>query len=161
MDKLLYICSSLLFTVIFVIVIIWGGGGASLVAQTVKHMPTMQETRVQSLGWEDPLEKEMAPHSSVLAWKIPWTEEPGRLQFRGSQSWTRLSNFTFTFTFYHEAYRILIPNQGSNLCCLQHKLRVLTTEQPGKSHDSFLHKTPQFLKLFKCFLLLQTEKSLG
>ena len=45
----------------------------------VKHLTAMQETRVQSLGWEDPLEKKMATHSSVLAWKIPWTEEPGRL----------------------------------------------------------------------------------
>ena len=52
---------------------------ASLMAQTVKHLPTMRETRVRSLGWEDPLEKEMAPHSSTLTWKIPWTEEPGRL----------------------------------------------------------------------------------
>ena len=49
----------------------------SLVAQTVKHLPTMWETRVWSLGWEDPLEKEMATHSSILAWRIPWTEEPG------------------------------------------------------------------------------------
>ena len=52
---------------------------ASLVAQTVKRLSTMQETRVQSLGQEDPLEKEMATHSITLAWKIPWTEEPGRL----------------------------------------------------------------------------------
>jgi len=50
------------------------------VAQTVKHLPIMLETRVQSLGREHPLEKEMATHSSTLAWKIPWTEEPGRLQ---------------------------------------------------------------------------------
>ena len=54
-------------------------------AQTVKCLPTMRETRVQSLGQEDPLEKEMAPHSSILAWKIPWTEEPGGLQSMGSQ----------------------------------------------------------------------------
>ena len=54
-------------------------GYGRLVAQTVKHLPTMRETRVQSLGWEDLLEKEMATHSSILAWKIPWTEEPGRL----------------------------------------------------------------------------------
>ena len=54
--------------------------GASLVAQMVKRLPAMQETRLQSLGWEDLLEKEMATHSSILAWKIPWTEEPGRLQ---------------------------------------------------------------------------------
>ena len=58
---------------------------ASLVAQTVKCLPTMRETWVQSLGQEDALEKEMAIHSSILAWKIPWTEEPGGLQFIGSQ----------------------------------------------------------------------------
>ena len=69
---------------------------ASLVAQMVKRLPTMQETRVQSLGREDPLEKEMATHSSILAWKIPQTEDPGRLQSMGSQSWTRLNDFTFT-----------------------------------------------------------------
>ena len=57
----------------------------SLVAQTVKRLPTMQETRVRSLGWEGPLEKEMAIHSSTLAWKIPWMEEHGRLQSMGSQ----------------------------------------------------------------------------
>ena len=54
-------------------------------AQMVKRLSTMWETRVQSLGWEDPLEKEMAIHSSTIAWKIPWTEEPGRLQSMGSQ----------------------------------------------------------------------------
>ena len=56
-----------------------------LVAQMVKHLSTMQETGVQSLGWEDPLEKEMATHSSTIAWKTPWTEEPGRLQSMESQ----------------------------------------------------------------------------
>ena len=61
-----------------------------LVAQTVKHLPIMQETRVQSLGGEDLLEKEMATHSSILAWKIPWMVEPGRLQSKGS----RLGDFT-------------------------------------------------------------------
>ena len=54
-------------------------------AQRVKHLPAMQEAWVRSLGWEDPLEKEMAIHSSILAWKIPWTEEPGRLQSMGPQ----------------------------------------------------------------------------
>ena len=54
-------------------------------AQTIKRLPTMQETQVQSLGWEDLLEKAMATHSSILAWKIPWMEEPGRLQSMGSQ----------------------------------------------------------------------------
>ena len=56
-----------------------------MVAQTVKHLSTMRETRVQSLGWEDPLEKKMAIHSRTIAWKIPWTGEPGRLQPMGSQ----------------------------------------------------------------------------
>ena len=54
----------------------------------------MQDTQVQSLGWEDPLEKEMATHSSTFAWKIPWMEEPGGLQSMGLQSHIRLSNFT-------------------------------------------------------------------
>ena len=58
---------------------------ASLVAQTVKRLPAMWETWVRSLGRENPLEKEMATHSSTVAWKIPWTEEPGRLQSIGSQ----------------------------------------------------------------------------
>ena len=55
----------------------------SLVAQTVKHLSTMQETWVRALGWKDPLEKETAIHSSTFAWKIPWTEEPGMLQSMG------------------------------------------------------------------------------
>ena len=58
---------------------------ASPVAQTVKNPPAMQETWVQFLGWEDPLEKGMATHSSILAWRIPWTEEPGGLQSMGPQ----------------------------------------------------------------------------
>ena len=58
---------------------------ASLVAERLKCLPAMQEARVRSLGWEDPLEKEMATHSSIIAWRIPWKEEPGRLQSMGSQ----------------------------------------------------------------------------
>ena len=61
----------------------------SSVAQTVKNLPAMQETWVQSLGQEDPLEKGMATHSSVLAWRIPWTEEPGGLQ---SMGWQRVKH---------------------------------------------------------------------
>ena len=59
-------------------------------AQTVKHLSTMRETGVRSLGWEDPLEKEMAIHSRTIAWKIPWTEEPGRLAIAHgvAKSWT-------------------------------------------------------------------------
>ena len=69
----------------------------SLVAQTVKRLPTMRETWVQSLGREDLLEKEMATHSSIFAWKIPWTEKPGGLQSMGLQ---RVGH-DFTFTFMH------------------------------------------------------------
>ena len=61
--------------------VIW----TSLVAQTLKNLPVMQETWVQSLGWEDPLEEGMGTHSSIVAWKTPWTEEPGRLQSMGLQ----------------------------------------------------------------------------
>ena len=64
-------------------------------AQTLRSLPVTWETPVQSLGWEDPLEKEMATHSSILAWKIQWMEEPGRLQSMGvAKSQTRLSDFT-------------------------------------------------------------------
>ena len=59
--------------------------GASLVAQMVKNLPALRETWVQFLGWEDFLKKGMATHSSILAWRIPWTEEPGRLQSMGLQ----------------------------------------------------------------------------
>ena len=57
-------------------------------AQTVKNLPPRQETQVQSLGWEDPLEKQMATHSSIVAWRIPWMEDPGGLQSMGLQSST-------------------------------------------------------------------------
>ena len=65
-----------------------------MVAQMEKRLPAMWETRVQFLGREDPLEKDMTIHSSILAWKIPWTEEPDRLQSMGLQSRTQLSDFT-------------------------------------------------------------------
>ena len=61
----------------------------------VKYLSTMREIRIQSLGWEDPLEKEMAIHSSTIAWEIPWIEEPGRLQSMGSQRVGHDCDFTF------------------------------------------------------------------
>ena len=68
-------------------------------AQSVKNLPAMQETQVQSLGWEDPLEKEMATHSSIFAWGIPWTEKPGGLQSLGLQELDMtLSNQTTTIS---------------------------------------------------------------
>ena len=85
----------------------------------VKRLPTMRETQVQSLGQEDLLEKEMATHSSILAWKIPWTEEPGGLQSMGSQSWTPLSNFTFAFRgIKYFVFIIFIQNVSNYEVCL-------------------------------------------
>ena len=66
----------------------------------VKSLPAMRENRVQTLGWEDPLEKEMATHFRILVWRIPWTEEPGRLQFMGVQR-VRYDSSTGTFTLFH------------------------------------------------------------
>ena len=71
---------------------------ASLVAQRLKHLLAMQETQVRSLGWEDPLEKEMATHSSILAWRIPWTEEPGGLQSTGSKESDTTERLNFHFS---------------------------------------------------------------
>ena len=79
-QKLLSLIRSQLFTFAFISVTL-----TSLVAQTVKRLSMMWETQVRFLRWEDPLEKEMAIHSSTLAWKIPWTEEPRRLQSMGSR----------------------------------------------------------------------------
>ena len=81
-QKLLILIRSRLFSFAFISITL---GGGSLVAQMVKRLPTVRETQVQSLGREDPLEKEMATHSSILAWKIPWMEEPGWLLSMGSQ----------------------------------------------------------------------------
>ena len=87
----------------------------SLVAQTAKHLSTMWKTQVWSLGREDTLEKEMAIHSSTIAWKIPWTEEPGRLQSLGSQRVGHEFTFTFTLTLVlHILGRILAL--GSETC---------------------------------------------
>ena len=70
---------------------------STLVAQMIKNQPTMQEMQVRSLGWEDSLETGMATHSSILAWEIPWREEPDGLQVMGiTKSWTRLSKYMHT-----------------------------------------------------------------
>ena len=85
------------------------------VAQMVKHLPTMWENRVRSLGSEDPLEKEMTTRSSILAWKIPWMEEPGRLQSMGSQRVAH--DFTFTLNIiptYHKNFVLSDFTSSSN-----------------------------------------------
>ena len=94
---------------------------ASLVAQRIKRLPAMWETRVRSVGREDPLEKEMATHSSTLAWRIPWTEEPGGLQSPGSQELDTAEQLHFPLMFKQkgalhlktERFHIKILNSGS------------------------------------------------
>ena len=66
-------------------------------AQMVKNLPSMQETQVRSLGWEDPLEEKLAIHSSILAWRVPWTEEPGRLQSMDSQELDMTERLSLSF----------------------------------------------------------------
>ena len=88
----------------------------SLVAQMVKRLSTMWETRVQSLGWKDLLEKEMATHSSILAWKIPWTEEPGRLQSMGLQ---RVGHDLTSYRAYQGPRTLLIALQILNFLSKQ------------------------------------------
>ena len=113
-----------------------------VVAQRVRILPAMRETWVQSLGWEDTLEKGMATHSIILAWRIPWTEEPGGLQSSGSQrvrhDW--VTN-TFTFFSFHEsqrAYLWLTCHELTGLCDRQGKLRP-----PCDHVDDFLSPTSQ------------------
>ena len=92
---------------------------ASLVAQSVKNLPAMQETWVRFLGWEDPLEKKTAIHSSIRTWKIPWTKEPGGLQSMGSQE----SDTTWQLNHHHHHHlQGIFLSQGSNphLLCLLH-----------------------------------------
>ena len=93
----------------------------SLVAQTIKHLPTKQETRGQPLGREDLLEKETAPHSSILAWRIPWTEEPGRLQSMGiaesdtTECLTPLNPHSFpSFPCLNNSFAWICPSEGLN-----------------------------------------------
>ena len=89
---------------------------ASLVAQTVKNPPAVQETGVWSLGWEDPLEKEMAAHSSILAQRIPWTEEPGRLQSMGSQESDTTGWLTLLFNVSSQVADFLSLLLGAAVC---------------------------------------------
>ena len=98
---------------------------ASLVAQRVKHLPTMQETWVQSLGQEDHPEKEMATHYSTLAWKIPWMAKPNRLQSMGSQSQTWLSDFTFFLIHSYYSEKNVLNEQRINM--LKGKLKLSIT----------------------------------
>ena len=118
----------------------------SLVAQRVKHLPAMQETRLQSLGWEDPLEKKIATHSSILAWRISWREEPGGLQSTGPQrvghDWaTSLSQYCYCFMFWlfgSKACGSLAPRTGIKPAPPALEGEVLATGQPGRFPESIL-----------------------
>ena len=123
------ISSSQLITILFI------------TAQRVKHLPVMQKTQVQSLGWEDPLEKEMATHSSILAWRILWTEEPGGLQSMGSQrvrqDWATTLTLTYLVT---KSYLTLLWPQ-TPLCMgfpKQEYWSGLPFSSPGDLHYPFI-----------------------
>ena len=94
--------------------------------QTVKNLPAMQEIQVRSLGWEDPLEKEMATHSSILAWRIPWTEESGGLQSMGSQ---RVGHDLVTNTFILSLPPIILIHFLAFLRKLGHVSPILEMER--------------------------------
>ena len=110
---------------------------ASLGAQLVMNFPTMWETQVQSLGQEDPPEKGMATHSSILAWRIPWTEEPGELQSMGSQR-VRLDWVTETFTFFSYTVRHSHSLVDSDIPCICNHFSHLPFHLPGLFLSKFL-----------------------
>ena len=100
-----------------------------MVAQTVKNLPAMEETKVRSLGWEDSLKKEMATHSSILAWRIPWAEEPDGLQFMGSQrvghDWAT-NTFTLILKKRNNFNITLSPSLDIQHFHISHKIRTCT-----------------------------------
>ena len=132
--------------------------GASLVAQMVKNLPAMLKTQVQSLGWEDPMEKEMATHSSTLTWKIPWTEEPGRLLSVESQ---RVRHTEWLYLLTKDilwVYRLWIQSGHCILVCLFFGL--------NSTLPSFLVPLSRFYPLFFrkqkpriCFCMMTTTKT--
>ena len=129
---------------------------AYLVAQSVKKLPAVQETRAWALGWEDPLEKEMVNHSSILAWRVPWAEEPCRLQSMGLQkSQTRLNNQTTSpvLLFYLLLEQIII----NFVLHVYHLTVVLQKSDTGLRELKSRHLELLGENLFPClFHLLQT-----
>ena len=103
------------------------------VAQLVKNLPAMQETRVQFLGQEDPLEKEMAIHSNILACRIPWTEKPGGLQFMGHKEWDTTERLTHTHTHTH-TLAAWWESRGEQACPVPCFHRILLLYRPGAIH---------------------------
>ena len=120
-------------------------------AQRLKRLPAMQEIWVQSLGWEDPLEKEMATHSSILAWRISWTEEPGGLQSTGSQSRTQQSYFTFTVILVHVLQIFKKSNYYTQSVQHSDKLVLFLIEQAYFYCSKYV--THLVIYIFQCYSL--------
>ena len=116
--------------------------GYLLVAQTVKHLPAMQETQLQSLGQKDPLEKEMATHSSILAWRIPWTKKPGRLQSMGLQRVGH--NWVTLVSLFISVGRPWLLGDGSGPSRRVRRFEI-EQETPPKEVFSFLSLIPRLL----------------
>ena len=110
-------------------------------AQRIERLPAMQESQVRSLGWEDPLEKEMATHPSILAWRIPWTEEPGRLQSTGSQ---RVGHDWATSHKHTQSWSQEMNVSASGYLCLSTEVWTLGTNSIQESKDciKMLHHGP-------------------
>ena len=127
----------------------------SLVAQTVKHLPTMRGTWVRSLGQEDGLEKEMATHSSILAWKVPWMEKPARLQSMGSQKvghdWATSRSLSVSELLGHEEVilRVLVEKHTLLVMVLilrdfvLEKMATINAVSPSRAWDWSLHTCRQ------------------
>ena len=122
-------------------------------AQTVKRLPTMWETRFQSLGGEDALEKEMATHSSILAWKIPWTGEPGRLQSMGSQRVGHVGKTTRPFRYDLNQipydYTVEVRNRFKGLDLIDRVHEELWTEVRDIVQEAGIKTTPKKKKCKK------------
>ena len=133
---------------------------ASLVAQIVKNLPTMWETRVQPLGREDPLEKGRAAHSGILAWKIPWTEDPGRLQSMGSQraghDGATNTSYLCTFCKCHGPFCLLEPSAWK-VKCFQLIWSGLMRTLPGNAATSFSKNHPHSICKLYTYLKLYTQ----
>ena len=137
--------------------VLGGFSRASLVAQRLKRLPPMWETRVWSLGWEDPLKKEMATHSSIFAWRIPWTEEPGGLQSTGSQrvghSWVTLLT-SIDRPLLMEMNTWMVTNghlQIKLICCALRTILWFLTYYPPL-FETWLHSSPTHMVGFKSTL---------
>ena len=127
-------------------------------AQRLKRLPAMQEIWVQSLGWEDPLEKEMATHSSILAWRISWTEEPGGLQSTGSQSRTQQSYFTFTVILVHVLQIFKKSNYYTQSVQHSDKLVLFLIEQAYFYCSKYV--THLVIYIFQCYSLKSSHPCL-